>query len=222
MPHKMKVDGAGGTSGISEIEVPDYPSNSNASKKQKLRPVAEAKQKSPSKQQEIADIFTGSIKDARADIWNNQIVPGVMDMCANALYTIVDYIFYRGERHRGYGSSRDSGIARRRTDYAGASRSRAKTGNDDYYNDGRSSTGRPRWNEVVVQGNRQDAQRVWDTLAEKLDDNGQISVGDLFSAVGWQTTYTDFNAGWTTLDGCTFTSTREGWWFDMTKPKVLD
>lgn len=203
------------------MNVPNYPSNSHssASNKPKLVPIANASQRGVSRQRQMANLIGESVKDAKEDIWNNQIVPGFLDMCANAMYTFIDYIFYRGERH-GRSSRSELGDIRRRTDYAGASRSASKTGQDRYYDDSRSGR-QYKWNEVVVQGTQQDAQRVWDALAERLEDQSEISVGDLFAAVGWPTCYNDFNMGWTTLDGCRITRIREGWWFDMTKPKRI-
>lgn len=208
----------------SGTQIPNYPSNSNKQKKMVLRKVAEASPMSTSKSKQIADIFTSSIEDARRDVWNNQIVPGIMDMCANALYTFVDYIFH--PNGGGFSSGRrpfSRDIGARRRDYAGESarRNRAKTGDDGYYDD--SGYGRrPRWDEVVVQGGRQDAQRVWDALVERLEDQGQISVGDLFATVGWPTSYNDFSKGWTTLEGCKVQVVNGGWWFNMTKPRNLD
>ena len=100
---KMQVDGLE-SSGTRSIDVPDFPSNSNKSKemaaapaKRKVRPVANAVQKSSAKSV-FNEIFTGSIPEARKQIWNEQIKPGLIDMGANAVYTMVDYIFYHGNK----------------------------------------------------------------------------------------------------------------------------
>ena len=219
---ELKVDGIGETSGISTIKVPDFPGNSHKSKEVariRLKPKAVAKGvKKTDPKEQFSEIFRGSIKDARSTIWQDQIKPGLIDLAAEAFYTLIDYIFYQGSRR----SRRYSGGAVVRTDYRTASRSsnRSKTANERYYDT--SDRSKPKWNEVVVDGTQKDAQLVWDILVEKLQDNQEVSVGDLFSAVGWDTAYTDFDMGWKSLDGCTITKTRDGWWFDMTRPRKLD
>ena len=220
---EMKVDGIGESSGISTIKVPDFPSNSHKSKdaangkiRLKPKPVAKGIKKSDPKEQ-FSEIFKGTMRDARSTIWKDQIKPGLIDMAADAFYTLIDYIFYQGSRR----SRRSSGGAIVRTNYSEVStRNRSKTANERYYDT--TDRTKPKWNEVVVEGSQKDAQLVWDILVERLEDNQEVSVGDLFSAVGWDTAYTDFDMGWKSLDGCQITKTRDGWWFDMTRPRKLD
>lgn len=212
---KMQVDGLD-SSGVRTIDVPDFPSNSNKAKK-KVRPVANAVPKSTPRSV-LSDIFNGSLPEARKQIWNEQIKPGLIDMGANAVYTLVDYIFYHGSRG---GYRRRSG----RTDYAGASR-RSKTSHDDEYGENDRPV-RKKWNQVVVTGNtmpqaREKADIVWNELEDCLEENGSITVGDLFSAVEWPTVYTDFDYGWKSLDGCRTVADGDGYWFDMTKPVRLE
>ena len=220
---KMKVDGLG-TSGVREVDIPDYPSNSNKSKeepapKKKVRPIATATPKDTPRGI-LNNIFKDSIPEARKTIWDDQIKPGLLDMGANAMYTLIDYIFYEGSRGRRPRSSR-----RDRIDYAGHSRNRSKSRDDDY--DDPDKPVRGKWNQVVIRErtkaeSRAKAQQVWEMLEDEIEANGHVTVGDLFSAVEWSTVYTDFDYGWKTLEGCQYVSDGDGYWFDMTKPVHIE
>lgn len=224
---KMKVDGLG-TSGVREVDIPDYPSNSNKSKedpqaqKKKVRHIATATPRDNPKSI-LDDIFKGSIPEARKTIWDDQIKPGLLDMGANAMYTLIDYIFYHGGR-----SGRSSRSRRDRIDYANRSKNRSKSRDDDY--DDPDKPIRGKWNQVVIKAGstrtmseaRQKAQEIWEALEDSIETNGSVTVGDLFSAAGWTTVYTDFDYGWKTLDGCQYVNDGDGFWFDMTKPVRIE
>jgi len=213
-------------SNMEEVEVPNYPSNSNKSKtelapaKKKVRPIADATPKRTAKNI-MSDIFNDSIPEARSRIWNEQIKPGLLDMGANAMYTLIDYIFYAGDRR-----GRRSGRRSDRIDYRRESHSKSKSGREDDYGDPDRPV-RRKWNQVVVTGSnlkeaRDKAAEVWELLEDHIAEQDYVTVGDLFSAVNWSTVYTDFDWGWKTLDGCRYVNDGDGFWFDMTKPVKIE
>ena len=61
--------------------------------------------------------------------------------------------------------------------------------------------------------NKEDAERVLETMCDIMDQFNYVSVGDMYDAAGQQTMSTDFDWGWTSLRSASVQRDREGYYY---------
>lgn len=69
----------------------------------------------------------------------------------------------------------------------------------------------------IILSTRADAEAVRNELLSIIHDFGFTTVADLYRAVGQESTYSDYNFGWTDLTRASISHVREGWLLRMPK-----
>lgn len=85
----------------------------------------------------------------------------------------------------------------------------------------RESRARHNFDEIVLE-ERNEAQAVIDQLFDLVSQYEQASVADLYYLVGLPATHTDHKWGWTTMHGAGVSRTRNGFLLDLPDPEPLD
>jgi hypothetical protein len=74
----------------------------------------------------------------------------------------------------------------------------------------------------IVLESRGDAEQVLDVLCDMLETYGQVTVADLYDAVGKTSRFSDNNYGWTNLQTAYVSRVRQGYLLNMPKCVQLD
>lgn len=206
-----------------EPQAGSFPGNSEKSRegatpaKEETKVIAKAKtiKSSPIKEalktffvEDLPDIANHLVIDVAIPAAKNAITDMVTQGIQQLLYGTVDvnrrpgtYTSYSSSSRATYSRGAPSGP--RRVDYHQSSRSRSLQVED------------------LIFDTKGDATDVIEHLAESIEKYGQVSVADLYSAVGIQPKYTDERWGWTTLDAFELRSSREGWIIVSDSPEPI-
>ena len=161
-------------------------------------------------------IFAAGPKEVKESIIKDVALPSLRDFFADVLYTVVDVAIYgrgggrttRGRRGR---VSKGSGVI----DYNKESTRRADRDRDS----GRRSSGYSFEN--LFFPSREEADAVFDALAEELEDKGEVSVYYFYELAGVTAVYTDQAWGWTSLEGTGYIRNEDGYALALPRPKLL-
>jgi hypothetical protein len=87
-----------------------------------------------------------------------------------------------------------------------------------------SATAQPRTSSIedILLQTRVEAETVLERLYDLLREYDTVSVSDLYSLIGWTSSYVDQNWGWTSLGGSTVRRVRDGYVLDLPRPQALD
>jgi hypothetical protein len=88
----------------------------------------------------------------------------------------------------------------------------------------RRPTAQPRSQSVdeILLATRVEAETVLDRLYDLLREYEVASVSDLYSLIGWSSSYVDQKWGWTDLHGSNVQRVRDGYVLNLPKPQALD
>ena len=73
----------------------------------------------------------------------------------------------------------------------------------------------------IVLSDRVDAEKLLNSLRDRIAEFGVASVSNLYQYMGRPTTFTDRNWGWDNLDSADIVSVKEGWLLKLPKAKSL-
>jgi hypothetical protein len=211
------------------MEIPDYPPNSDASKREASTPKPEdknikrvttgqAKRKKKSLGKQFKDTFVGGdAKMAARYVVFDVLVPAAQEMIVEAGRTGIEKMIF-GERRsrRGY-TPPQSGP----TGYVSYNRysSSSRSGPERVMS--RRARARHDFDEIVLE-TRGEADEVIDQLYEIVSRYDSATVADLYELVGLASTHTDNKWGWTDLRGAGVTRVRSGYLLDIPEPRPLD
>lgn len=88
----------------------------------------------------------------------------------------------------------------------------------------RIPTAQPKTNSIddILFATRLEADTVLERLYDLLGEYENVSISDLYSLIGWSSTYIDQKWGWTDLHGSNIRRVRDGYILDLPRPQSLD
>lgn len=201
--------------------------NEDSAKKsrEKISPVIKRDQVVSTKKpfsKKIAETFmTEDTKDVKSWLIMDVIIPGVK----NTILDILSMMFFgeidsRSKRNRS-GRNRDDDRTNYSSYYRSSSNNRRNSyrnrDRDDYY----SSNDRIDCRDIILR-NRSDAERVIQSMRDRIRDLGSVSVAEMFDLLDLEGTYTDNNYGWDDERDIGIRRVSSGYLIDTTEPKYLD
>lgn len=178
------------------------------SKERPIEAVAHGQVKKRSGFGRVVEAFTPDQEereDIKNYIFNGLVVPTFKDVILNTVRALL-----------GMGTTPTGG-------YSGSSR---RPSYSQYYNDrsGRYTDTVPRARrgyevEEVLLRTRGEAEEVLDQMYERLDEYGNVSVGEYYCLVGISNNYTDYENGWTDLRTTRIERTYDGY-YRLNLPRV--
>ena len=169
------------------------------------------------------DVFIGG--DSRSVVQYvimDVLVPQAKDMITEAASQGFERLIYGESRptRRFGGGNRPSGPTNY-TRYAvrGNNPIGRQTGSED-----RRPTAQARGHAIddILLATRVEAETVLDRLYDLLREYESASVADLYSLIGWSSTFVDQKWGWVELHGADVRRTREGYVLNLPKPQSLE
>jgi len=207
------------------MEIPDYPPNSDASKRQaqedkNIKRVTsdEPIRRKKSLGKQFKETFVaGDAKTAVRYVMFDVLIPAAKDMIAEAGTQGIEKLIFGDTRRRG-STPPQAGP----TGYV--SYNRYAMGNRQTAPQrvlSRQARARHDFDEIVLVS-RVEAEEVIDKLYEVVSRYGAATVADLYELVGSPGTHTDNKWGWTNLRGAGVSRTRGGFLLDLPEPEPLD
>lgn len=208
--------------------IPDFPPNSDTSRRQALEEEKNIKRvtssdpirkKRPLRKQLAGDFFRGDARTATEYVVFEVLVPAARDMVSDVIRGWVDRKIY-GEARRG-GSTPPVSGATGYVDYRGQGRYAMNRLTAPQRAMSRQARARHDFDEIVLE-QRGEAEEVIDNLFEVVSNYGAASVADLYGLVGITGSHVDNKWGWTSLQGAGVTKVRAGYLLDLPEPQPLD
>lgn len=205
------------------VPVPDYPSNSMASKA-KSKPPVETTMVQPKKQKKssIKSMWDEHSDDVKSYILYDILAPAVKDMISNivssavvAIREQIDTMLYGSPRSGGYSynKSRPS-----RIDYSSQYRGRNRYPKQETqvdtvsYNARHGMQNEDGWfDDIRPFDTRRKCEDALTKLISMIDEYGEASVGDLYDIAGKSYDFTDRKWGWTDLSHTDVNRVRNGY-----------
>lgn len=208
---------------VKTLNQPELPSNSRKSKQltnkqpeKKLKPIVNREdvvKKKKSTGRKFADAFFGeditNVKDYLIfDIVIPSLKDGIIDAVTNGLSMLLN-----GER-----GSRVNRVTKRSS--VGTNYNKVYTLNGTQYGSdskrfvrGRDSrySGRGGLEDDIILGMKAEAEEVLESMICYLEDNGEVSVGELYDLLGQSSSFTDRQWGWTDLSSARVVRVAEGY-----------
>jgi hypothetical protein len=206
------------------MEVPEFPPNSDASKRQpdekdikRVTSGDPVRRRKPLRKQ-FADTFVaGDAKSALHYVMFDVLIPAAKDMIAEAGSQGIERLIFGESRRRGstppqsgptgYVSYNRYAMGSRQTSSQRAMSRQARARHD--------------FDEIVL-AERVEAEEVIDRLYEVVSRYGSASVSDLYELVGLPSTHVDNKWGWTQLRGAGVSRVRGGFLLDLPEPEPLE
>lgn len=209
------------------METPEYPSNSEASRKRTDEPrverivTGEVKRKRRSLGRQFRETFlAGDVKTAVQYTIFDIILLGARDIVADTINGITDKMLY-GESRRRRGAtppqSGDLGYVAYNRYAMGQQPSRLSSPQRAI---SRSARARHDFDEIILE-TRGEAEDVLDQLIEVINRYGTATVADLYELLGLGSHHTDVKWGWTDARGIGVTRTRDGYLLDLPEPRPI-
>ena len=168
----------------------------------------------------LKDVFIGDDPRATMDyVFMDVIIPGARDMLFDAVEAGFQRLIYgesarrRGGPPGGYGNVGH-------VNYQGMSRPpTASRSPQQEHMLSRRSRARNSFDELVIPS-RREAEEVIDRMFDILSQYGEVSVAQLYSLTGVQSSHTDMKWGWTQLRGAKAVPLRQGGFLlDLPEPE---
>jgi hypothetical protein len=203
-------------------EIPNYPPNSEASKRippepKKIERVTsgEAVRKKKSLGKQFKETFiVGDAKTALRYVMFDVLVPAAKDMLVEAGAQGIERLVFGDSRRRGGSTPPQTGptglIQYHRMRQSGPQRAMS-----------RQARARHDFDEIVLQS-RIEAEEVIDRLFDLVSRYESATVADLYELVGLASAHTDHKWGWTDLRGAGVSRVRGGFLLDLPEPHPLD
>lgn len=205
------------------MEHPEFPPNSEASKRQpdkRLEQITtgEVRRKRPSLRKQFKDTFIsgtfrGSLQFALLDV----VLPMVKDMVVEAGAQGLEKLFFGEGRRRGGSTPPPSGPYGHvnYTRMYGSSRPSAQRALS------RRARASHNFDEIVLD-TRNEADEVIDRLYDLVGTYDTATIADLYELLGLASSHTDHKWGWADLHGAGVTRIRDGYLLDLPDPIPLD
>lgn len=164
------------------------------------------------------EIFKDHLKAIGNYLWEDILEPALKDTASNMAKSAVDMALYGETRND---NRRDTG----RTNYNRLSTSYYRSDSrrdrrDDYERDrDRYRTDRDMDN--IIFSNRGDAEKLLDYLNDQINQYGQVYMADLYTELGVDSGFTDYNRGWETLRDAYIERARGGYRVVLPRPVIL-
>jgi hypothetical protein len=207
------------------MEFPDYPPNSDASKKKKIeddRGVTRVtssdpvKRKKPLRKQFAETFVGGDAKTAMRYTIFEVLVPAARDMVVETIQQGFEKLIYGDTRRRGGSTPPQSGptglVTYNRYSMRQSSPQRTMS---------RIARSRHDFDEIVLQS-RVEAEEVIDRLFDLVSRYESATVADLYELVGLPSAHTDQKWGWRDVRGAGVSRIRDGYLLDLPEPQPLD
>lgn len=164
------------------------------------------------------DIIVPNVEELKNNFIDDVIVPQTMDWMSSLLFGMLNEIF------KTPGSSSSSYFSGRYRDYNKAYRSSSGLGSSrrtERRNESRRDDVRD-WEQVCFD-TRSDAERVISSMKATIMDYQVVTIGDLFSFAGIESSWTDNKYGWADLSRARAVRGRDGkFYLDLPNPMAID
>lgn len=200
------------------------PNTPKPEQEKKVEPVvtnaAEARKKSLFRR--FTEVFIGGdSKTVVQYVFSDVLVPQVKDIMSEVVTQGVERMIYGESRpNRRFGSGPRPGGPTNYTRYAvRGNNPLGRAGGED-----RRPVSTPRSEGIddILLATRVEADTVLDRLYDLLKEYESASIADLYSLVGWTSSYVDQKRGWTDLHGSQVRRVRDGYILDLPRPVSLD
>jgi hypothetical protein len=209
------------------MEIPEYPPNSEASKRRaqeeakhiKRVTTEEPLRRKKSLRKQFSETFVaGDARTATHYVVFDVLIPAAKDTIVEVLSQGVEKLIYGDSRRKGSGVTPQSGPTGV-VSYNRYSMQSRQTGPQRTIS--RQARVRHDFDEIVLTS-RTEAEEVIDRLFEVVSQYGSATVADLYELVGITGTHTDNKWGWTDLRGAGVSRVRNGYLLDLAEPQPLD
>lgn len=208
------------------MDIPEFPPNSEASKKgakngKNISPVVSgsAVRRKRSLRKQFKETFVaGDARTAIQYVLFDVLLPAAKDMVVEAGAQGIEKLIY--------GDSRRRSLTRPQAGPTGyVSYNRMAQGGSRFSGPERALSRRARarheFDEIVLD-ERSEAEDVINLMFELVSRYGSASVADLYELVGLSSNHTDNKWGWTDLSGAGVSRIRGGFLLDLPEPEPLD
>lgn len=192
-----------------KIDIDKLPSNNLTTSNKKIELSGKVDRMSPKRRS-----FSDDVRDIAVSLFEDVILPAIKS-------TINDFVSNGVEMMLWGGSSASQRPSRnRRVDYHKAYNDRRT------YN--RQSSRKVSYHspadsvDEIVFKHRQDAERCLAKMYELINEYGFVTIGDLYSMVGWTSTITHERYGWAHLDRVRIIRHADGYLMDLPDPVYRD
>jgi hypothetical protein len=208
------------------MDFPDYPPNSDASKRKVIKEDKEIKRvtsvdpvrrKKPLRKQFAETFIGGDAKTALNYMMFDVVIPGARDMVVDTIMAGLEKLIFGDARRRGGSTTPQSGPT------GVVSYNRYSMGRNPSPQRALSRRARARhdFDEIVLQS-RPEAEEVIDRLFDLVSRYETASVADLYELVGLNSAHTDQKWGWRDLRGAGVSRVRDGYLLDLPEPEPFD
>ena len=211
------------------MEQPDFPPNSDASKRNlpekhiERVTTSEPVRKRKSLGRQFKETFIGGdVKSSIRYVAMDIVLPMVRDLIFEAGQGGLEKLIF-GEARRYRGTTHPQAGP---TGYVSYNRYSGPMGSGSRLPSAqralsRQARARHDFDEIVLDS-RTEAEQVIDQMFEVVNRYGSATVADLYELVGLSSTHTDHKWGWTDLSGAGVSRLRDGYLLDLPDPAPLD
>lgn len=205
------------------MEIPEFPSNSQASKtapaeEKDIKRVTSdepIRRRKPLRKRFSETFVAGDAKSAFNYVMFDVLIPAAKDMVAEAGAQGIEKLIFGDHRKRG-SSPPNAGP----TGYVSYNRYSMGKQNGPQRALSRQARARHDFDEIILPS-RPEAEKVIDSLFEVVSRYGVASIADLYELVGLSSTHVDNKWGWEDLRGAGITRVRGGFLLDLPEPESL-
>lgn len=208
------------------MDIPDYPPNSDVSKRKAVKEDKEIKRvtsadpvrrKKPLRKQFAETFIGGDAKTALNYMMFDVVIPGARDMVVDTVMAGLEKLIFGDSRRRRGATPPQSGPSGYRN-YSQYSTIRQPSPQRAM---SRQARARHDFDEIVLTS-RTEAEEVIDRLFDLVSRYESASVADLYELVGLVGAHTDQKWGWRELRGAGVSRVRDGYLLDLPEPEPLD
>ena len=206
-----------------KIDIPDLPGNSNIEKSRQAntteqnsetKAVAQGRLKTVKRRTRLSDIFTPEDTSSVASfVFTRLIIPRLQVLAVDTINAVARAIFL-GERTSEPSRKTPGGYTSYQGYYGGEKKSAAKLSSS------KKTKGSFQFQEVIVDSYG-DAQLILDRLDEQLDNQGYVSVSDLYEAARLPCPFTGNYYGWENISSARIVTDSDGYLIEMPEPHAL-
>lgn len=164
----------------------------------------------------VVDMFGGDARGAGSYVVLDILVPAAKDAIVDGFTMWVEHLVLGGPRRRGGGIFRQGPVTQRVNYQQPASTSIRQNAI--------SPRGRANFHfDEILLSSRVEADEVLATLIEHIEKYGQVTVRDLYDAIGEESKWTEVKYGWVDLSYAQVRRARGGGYIlDLPKPEPLE
>ena len=209
------------------MSVPEYPSNSEASKRgrpdaKNISPVVTsgaARRKRSLRKQFKETFVAGDFRSAVSYVVLDVLLPAAKDMVVEAGTQGLEKLIFGDSRRRALFRPPSGPTGHIAYNRMSEPYSRALSGSQRAMS--RAARAAHNFDEIILD-DRSEAEEVIDRLFDLVSRYEVATVADLYELVGLSATHTDNKWGWTDLTGAGVSRIRGGYLLDLPEPEPLD